>query len=63
MILPFLRGYEYRLDDPGLRFMCRKCRALHVLYRSIKRPMTQRVFPAFCPKCGSIIEIQVKVKK
>lgn len=63
MILPSLRGYEVRLDDPGLRFLCKKCRCLRVLYRLTKNPMRQRVFPAYCLRCGSVVEIVVRVKK
>jgi hypothetical protein len=63
VILPSLRGYETRLDDPGLRFMCRKCRCLRVLYRSVAHPMMQRVFPALCLRCGKMVKIEVKEKK
>ena len=62
MILPSLRGYSVRLDDPGLRFMCKKCGSLRVLYRLIKNPMRQRVYPAYCLHCGDVVEIEVRVK-
>ncbi len=63
MILPTLRSYETRLDDPGLRFMCKRCRCLRVLYRLIKNPMRQRVYPAYCLHCGSMVLIEVRVKR